>query len=141
MKQLCIALLFTVWATASFAQSVAEKEVAKKVEELSAAILHPSKEVLTALVADELTYGHSGGKVQNKQQFVDDLVNGPFHFLTLEATNQTISVAGDNAMVRHTLSFDFSNNGTNGHLNVGNLLVWKKIKGNWKLLARQAYKL
>ena len=137
---LCVLLIVALQYNVR-AQSSDERAVAQKTEMLGQAILHPDKAILTDLTCDELSYGHSGGKVQNKTQFVDDLVNGSFHFLTLDITDQTIVMAGKEAIVRQTMNFDFSNNGTTGHLKVGNMLVWKKVKKQWKLLARQAFKI
>lgn len=88
-----------------------------------------------------MSYGHSGGKVQNKAEFVEDLLHDTFDFLTVNTSNQKIMVSGKNAIVRHTFTAKASNAGTPVDLNIGNLLVWRKENGQWKLLARQAFRL
>lgn len=139
--------LFTIIALMAFsvitvkAQSKDEKAVALVVEKLNKAIVDPEKGLLESIASEGLSYGHSGGKVQNKAQFVDDLVNGAFNFSSVNALDQTISISGDNAIVRHTLVAKATNAGVPTDIRIGNVLVWRKESGQWKLLARQAFKL
>ncbi len=118
-----------------------EAAVAAAVDTLNKGILDPEQGLLENIASDALSYGHSGGKVQNKAEFVDDLVNGSFDFETVEISDQTISVSGDNAIVRHVFTSKATNAGAPVDLKIGNLLVWRKENGQWKLLARQAFKL
>jgi len=117
-----------------------EMAVAAAVDSLNKGILDPEQNLLENIASDALSYGHSGGKVQNKAEFVDDLVNGSFDFQSVNTANQTISVSGDNAIVRHTFTAKATNAGAPVDLNIGNVLVWRKESGQWKLLARQAFK-
>jgi hypothetical protein len=139
--------LFTIIALMAFsvitvkAQSKDEKAVALVVEKLNKAIVDPEKGLLESIASEGLSYGHSGGKVQNKAQFVDDLVNGAFNFSSVNALDQTISISGDNAIVRHTLVAKATNAGVPTDIRIGNVMVWRKESGQWKLLARQAFKL
>ena len=123
------------------AQSKDQKAVALVVEKLNKAIVDPEKGLLESIASEGLSYGHSGGKVQNKAQFVDDLVNGAFNFSSVNALDQTISISGDNAIVRHTLVAKATNAGVPTDIRIGNVMVWRKESGQWKLLARQAFKL
>ena len=117
-----------------------ESAVAAAVDSLNKGILDPEQKLLENIASEALSYGHSGGKVQNKAEFVDDLVNGSFDFQTVNIANQTIKVDGDNAIVRHTFTANATNAGAPVELNIGNLLVWRKEGGQWKLIARQAFK-
>jgi hypothetical protein len=60
----------------SYAQSADEKEIAAKVEMLRKALITPDKKALEDLVADDLSYGHSTGLVEDKAAFIDALVKG-----------------------------------------------------------------
>lgn len=136
--------LFVLFALSAFtvsAQSKHEKAVAAAVETLNQGILDPEKSLLENIASNELSYGHSGGKVQNKSEFVEDLLHGTFDFLTVNTTDQKIIISGKNAIVRHIFIAKATNAGTPVDLRIGNLLVWKKEHGQWKLLARQAFKL
>lgn len=115
--------------------------VAAAVDSLNKGILDPEKILLENIASDDLSYGHSGGKVENKAEFVDGLLNGPFDFVTVSTSEQTIKLSGNNAIVRHIFSAKATNAGAPVDLRIGMLLVWKKENGDWKLLTRQAFKI
>lgn len=123
------------------AQNKEEAAVTAAVENLRKAMIDGDKTGLQNLTADQLSYGHSSGKVEDKATFVDNIVTGKSDFVTIDLTNQTIAVAGDAAIVRHTLSATTNDNGKPGTVNLNILLIWQKQKGQWKLLARQAVKI
>lgn len=118
-----------------------EAAVAAAVDTLNKGILDPEQSLLENIASEGLSYGHSGGKIQNKAEFVEDLLHGAFDFQSVDILDQTISVSGDNAIVRHIFTAKATNAGAPVDLKIGNLLVWRKENGQWKLLARQAYKL
>jgi hypothetical protein len=137
---LIIAIFMFVF-TNIFAQSKSEQAVATAVSSLHNNVVNPDRKVLDILVSDALSYGHSGGKVENKDQFIDFLFNGPFKFTSINTTDQTIQVSGKNAVVRHIFIGKATNDGVPTDIRLGNMMVWCKENGQWKLLARQAFKL
>ncbi|SHE54757.1 protein of unknown function [Arenibacter palladensis] len=117
-------------------------EVQQAVSIFNEAMVNPTVELMDGLCADELTYGHSSGLIQNKAEFIDDIVNGPFDFLSLEAADQSIHISGNTAIVRHIFLAKGTNAGEAADVRIGNVQVYQKDKqGKLKLLARQAYKL
>ena len=123
-------------ATASSASP--EQAVAAAAEKLRVAMIDPTPAALTALVADDLSYGHSGGRVDTKDSFIGDLIAGKSDFVTIAITDQTIKVVGNTAIVRHTLTADTNDSGKPGKVQIKILGVWQQQGGQWKLLARQA---
>ena len=115
--------------------------VAEAVSALTKAMLTPDKAKLEALTADQLSYGHSSGKVEDKATFVDVVASKKTVYKSIELSKQTIAVAGNDAIVRHAWE---SESGTgDGKWNVskiGVLQVWQKQASGWRLLARQAFK-
>ncbi|WP_423146375.1 nuclear transport factor 2 family protein [Rubrolithibacter danxiaensis] len=137
-----VLILFVISGVTATAQTKDEKEVAAAVEVLKQGIVNADRNILESIAADELVYGHSSGKVQNKAEFVEEIVSGkPLDYITVDLLDQTIKVAGETAIVRHIFTSQISNNGTPGNLKIGNMLIWQKQHGKWKLLARQAYKM
>ena len=113
--------------------------VATAAERLRLAMIDPTQANLSALVADDLSYGHSGGKVDTKASFIADLLSGASDFVTITITDQTIKVLDGNvAIVRHTLAADSNDSGKPGKVLIKILGVWQKQGGQWKLIARQA---
>ncbi|SDK20064.1 protein of unknown function [Catalinimonas alkaloidigena] len=142
MKNLLALLLIVVLASCS-AQSQNNEEAALEdaVEQLRTAMVDANQAQLETLASDELTYGHSSGRVENKSEFVSALVNGSSDFVSMELEDQTVMVSGDTGIVRHILSGETNDNGKPGNVRIGVMLVWQKQGSDWKLLARQAYKL
>jgi hypothetical protein len=134
-------LLLSVFAAPVLAQSKDEQAVAAAVESLRKALIDPEKATLDALVADELTYGHSNGNLQDKAAFEEALLNKSSDFVTIDLTNQTVKVVGNTAWVRHTLTATTNDGGKPGNAHLSVLTVWVKQKGQWRLLARQAVKI
>lgn len=139
---LSLLLLVFFFSTTITAQSKQEKAVAAAVEALRKAMVDADKATLEKLSHDSLSYGHSGGKVESKGSFVENIVNGNSDFVTIDLTGQTIYVSGKTAIVRHRLSATTKDKGKEpGTVNLAILSVWEKDKKEWKMLARQAVKL
>ncbi|MBK9336287.1 MAG: glycoside hydrolase family 88 protein [Lewinellaceae bacterium] len=116
--------------------------VAHAVEMLRQALLSGDRTALENITARELTYGHSSGKIENKTDFVEQLASGRSDFTEINFSEQTISVVGQTATVRHILSAATNDAGKGpGTVRLAVLLVWVKQQDDWKLLARQAVKI
>ena len=120
--------------------SASDKEVATAVDHLTQAMLHKDIAGLKALTADSLTYGHSSGKIQDKAAFISDIETGKSAFKTLEMQNQTITVTGDVALVRHHFSAQAIKGDEIIPTEIENFQIWQKLKGKWLLVGRQAFK-
>ena len=125
----------------SFSQTKDEKEVADAVEQLRTGMINGDKTVLEKLTAEKLSYGHSSGHIDDKKEFVEKLSSGASDFVTIELTEQTISISDKVAIVRHTLNAKTNDGGKPGEAHLKVILIWQKQKGGWKLLARQAIKI
>jgi len=132
-------LLLTITIGAS-AQSKDETDVAAVVEKLRKAMVDGDKKELEDVVSDKLSYGHSGGHVEGKAEFVEKIVTGKSDFVTIDLSDQTISISGNTAVVRHKLEAKTNDNGKPGDVHLLVLLVFQKEHKHWKLLARQAVK-
>ncbi len=132
-------ILLTSSVLSLSAQSKDEKDVAAAVEKLNRAMVDPEKSFLESIVSEGLSYGHSGGIVQNKNVFIDDLINGAFNFSSISPINQTISITGTIAIVRNILVAKATDSGVPTDLRIGNAMAWRKENGVWKLLVRQAF--
>lgn len=137
MKNIGAFIVLIILTNLTYAQSRDETEVSKAVETLRKGMLDGDRKLLESITASELTYGHSSGVMEDKAAFVEALASGKSDFTKLELTNQTIKIVGNTSLVRHELHGEI---GT-GPIHLGVLLVWQKQKNEWKLLARQAFRL
>ncbi|GKX51464.1 nuclear transport factor 2 family protein [Budvicia aquatica] len=143
MKKLLGAALFSLLLSGTcFAQSAETKAVTDAVESMRQAMVSAKKAELEKVGSPALSYGHSSGRIENNAEFVDAIVTGKSTFVTLDLKDQTVQVDGDVAIIRHIMEAKTNDSGKPGEVRIGVMLVMKKDKaGEWKLLARQAYKL
>lgn len=115
--------------------------VTQAVAALTKAMLTADKAQLEALTADQLSYGHSSGAIQDKADFVNVITAKKTVYKSIELSKQTVAIAGNDAIVRH--AWESESGAGDGKWNVskiGVLQVWQKQGANWRLLARQAFK-
>ncbi|WP_069660435.1 nuclear transport factor 2 family protein [Arcticibacter eurypsychrophilus] len=123
-------------------QSKEEASLVAAIEIFRTGVVNADQDLLESITDTDLVYGHSSGKVQNKAEFIDEIMSGkPLDYATVELSDQTIKISDHIAVVRHIFSAQIINNGVAGNLKIGNMLIWKEKLGKWKLLARQAYKI
>lgn len=122
-----------------FAQTAAMAAVDQAGETLRKLMIDPDRAALERIFADQLNYGHSDGRVQSKAEFTDALVNGKSVFKSISLSGQTISFAGDIAIVRHRFDADAVSNGVPARPHIRVLQVWQKQGDAWRLLVRQAH--
>ena len=138
---LALAVPAFVAGTAALAQSTDAAAVDKAVAELREAMLTADRAKLTALLSDQMSYGHSAGRLETKAQFLDVVAGKKTLYKSIVFTDATTSVVGNNAIVRHVMAVETEADGKPATAKVGALLVWVKDGGSWKLLARQAFRL
>jgi ketosteroid isomerase-like protein len=122
------------------AASADEAAVAQAVEALRKAILEQDKTTLEALTAEQLSYGHSGGRVETKAEFIEGVMNRKSLLKSLMLSDHTIAIVGNDAIARHTWASESETDGKPTSTKIGVLQVWQKQGGAWKLLARQAFR-
>lgn len=141
MMRILIVLTFFSITTLASAQSKAEKQVAAAVTQLKEALISGDRELLDAITSEQLHYGHSNGRLEDKTSFLEALVSGRSDFISIDLSDQSIVVKGKTATVRHNLKADIIDNGVPNTIQLHILTVWIKEKGKWKLLARQSAKI
>jgi hypothetical protein len=123
------------------AEAGEEALLTQSIEALRKAMLAKDKGEFEKLCADELTYGHSSGKTENKAEFITGAISPKWHWKSLEFVPATMKVVGDIGIARVTMNGVYEvEGGKVSSINDSVLMVWRWQEGQWKLLARQAYK-
>ena len=146
MKKVLLAavtLLIALFTTAqpALAQSGEEAAVAQAVESLRAAMFARDVKQFEALISENVSYGHSAGRIEDKKLFIKNALANKSMMKSLTFTDQTVKVTGSHAVVRNTYNGVSELDGKTNTTKIGVLLVWSKEAGDWKLYARQAYRL
>lgn len=131
----------TITATEKSPQ-MSREEVKGVIEELNKAFINADKQVLEAYCAEQLTYGHSNGLIQNKDEFIDDLVNGPYDFTSVASPDLSIQIIKKTAIARFTFLAEAIKEKEMINIRLGCIQVFQQLdNGEIKLIARQGFKL
>ena len=141
LSALVFFMSFAGAALSAHAQSNEEANVAQAMESLRKAMVAKDAKQFEALVSENVSYGHSAGRIENKKEFIAAALANKSVLKSLTFTDQTIKVTGDKAVVRNTYNGVSELDGKTNTTTIGVLLVWNKEGDTWRLYARQAYRL
>ena len=123
------------------AQAAEEAAVADNVETLRKALLEANKAKLEQVASAQISYGHSDGRVETKEQFINGVMTRKQVVKSLAFPELKVAVVGNAAIARHIYLAESELEGKPTTTRIGALQVWQKQDGGWKLLARQGFRL
>lgn len=136
--KLIFLLIFSALSFPSFSQAKKEKEVTAAVERLRLAMISGNRGDLENIASEKLQYGHSGGKVEHKKDFVETIASGSSDFVTCDFSDVQTTLSKHTAIVSLKLDAKTNDNNNPGEVHMRLMTTWEKRKGKWRLLARQA---
>ena len=123
------------------ADAADEAAVTQSVETLRKALLEADKVKLEQVASAQISYGHSDGRVENKEKFINGVMTRKQVVKSLAFPELKVSVVGNAAIARHIYLAESELAGKATTTRIGALQVWQKQDGGWKLLARQGFRL
>jgi hypothetical protein len=118
-----------------------EAAVTQSVEILRRALLEADKAKLEQVASAQISYGHSDGRVETKEQLINAVMTRKQVVKSLAFPELKVSVVGNAAIARHIYLSESERDGKATTTRIGALQVWQKQDGDWKLLARQGFRL
>jgi ketosteroid isomerase-like protein len=118
-----------------------EAAVTENVEILRKGLLEGDRTKLEQVTAGQISYGHSDGRVETKEQFIHAVMTRKQVVKSLAFPELKVAVVGDAAIARHIYLAESELEGKQTTTRIGALQVWQKQNGSWKLLARQGFRL
>lgn len=98
--------------------------------------------VLAKLLAENASYGHSNGAIENKREMIQNAMANTSTFPGFRMEHASVQIDGTTAIARHELKArSVDQQGKEGVLHLSVLQTWMKKNGVWLLVARQAVKL
>jgi ketosteroid isomerase-like protein len=136
-----LALAAPTLIRSAMAATADETAVREAVEALRKATIAQDKAKLEALFADQLSYSHSDGRVEDKAKVINGMMTRKSTIKSLEWPDLTVAITGNTAVVRHLYVSQSELDGKVTNTKIGILQVWQKQDGGWKLLARAGIRL
>ncbi len=97
---------------------------------------------LEKLFATSLSYVHSSGKIESREEAIRGIVNNRSRYTKTGSGLYSVSEQVDSMVVNQEYrATEKKEDGTESALNLSIELVWIKEKGDWKLARRQATKI
>jgi ketosteroid isomerase-like protein len=135
-------LVVTGLITEGAAQAGDRVEQVKEAErERFAAMVAPDLEALSAALADDLTYAHSNGTVQDKPALLAALSSGDLDYLSLKPREQDVRLEGRLAVVTGVADVRVVVEGRELSVVLRYTDVYRRSAGRWQLIAWQSTRL
>lgn len=99
------------------------------------AMLDADLAVLDELCAPELSYAHSSGARDTKEQYLHKVHSGYYVYRRVEHPVERVAVVGDTAVVVGRMTSDLDVDGVPKTIDNLALAVWVRVGGSWRLLA------
>ena len=140
MKKLLFGSLVLFLFNSSFAQ-IDSIGLKKAMQQLDKALLQKDENVLISVLHDDLSFGHSNGWIQSKNDILSDFASGKLTYNKFENNSSSIvKISKEYATVKTNTNAEGEVNGTAFKLTLHIMQFWIKTKKGWQLIARQSAK-
>jgi Domain of unknown function (DUF4440) len=140
MKKIVIAFLIFGFVNSSFAQidSVGLKYA---MQQLDKALLQKDENALQTVLHKEVSYGHSNGWIQSKNDILNDFNSGKLTYNKIQNNSSAIvNISKKYATVKTNTNAEGVVNEIAFKLTLHVMQFWIKTKKGWQLIARQSAK-
>ena len=122
------------------AQAPAAEQAVRQAEDRRIkAMIDDDFATLEAVLADDLTYGHSSGVVDTKASYIETLRSGKTKYLTFDRAPSVVRLYGDTAIV--TGAATLSLRGQPAPFTLRYTLAYVLREGQWRMVAWQSTRL
>ena len=90
---------------------------------------------LDDLLADDLIYVHSKGKMDNEKTFLEGLTSGRSKYKKIESVEMKARQVGELVLIDGRVNVTVETNGQSNDLDLTYLDVWAKRAGKWQMVS------
>ena len=91
------------------------------------------REVLEQLLADDLTYVHTSGRVETKSQFINSIASGEILYRSIDREDVQVRIYGATAVVTGLANVTVELRGRVEHLRIRFIDVYVRQNGHWNI--------
>ena len=137
MRKFLPALLLLLIAVPGLSQETGHP-VVDRMKRLHQMMIEP-RFYIDQYLHDHLSYGHSNGWIQNKNEFVGDM-GKKITYHSFKEDSIAVTIDKREAHIRFVADIEATMNGVKSKFHLRVMEVWIKKNRSWKLYARQAFK-
>ena len=138
-----LTLLFCLFFFVGFCQTYSKKEKALliQVSKLDSLMENNNSKILE-LFSDDVSFGHSNGWLQNKDDFKKDFESGKVKYQSVKQTElKELKIKNKFANIRRIIAVKGLYKNETFEMKLSVLEFWIQQKGIWKLWSRQSVKI
>ena len=138
-----LTLLFCLFFFVGFSQTYSKKEKALliQVSKLDSLMENNNSKILE-LFSDDVSFGHSNGWIQNKDDFKKDFESGKVKYQSVKQTElKELKIKNKFANIRRIIAVKGLYKNETFEMKLSVLEFWIQQKGIWKLWSRQSVKI
>jgi ketosteroid isomerase-like protein len=125
----------------SMTDDQAQREVQEADDRRVAALLAKDYNAVAALLSDKLVYHHASGKVDDKDSYLTQFLDGRVAFLAAHRDQVTIDIVGETAICHGIARNDLDVEGRRISAATRFFSVWAREDGRWVMVAWSSAKL
>lgn len=137
---LAVCLLLPAGSGMAFAQTPEEAIRAADARRI-AAIVDAEPGALSSLLSQDLTYTHSTGQVENKEQFLAGISSGKLDYQAIQPSEVQIRIYGNTAVMTGRAEVKVNAEGKDLALALRFTSVWVQGESGWRMAAWQSTRL
>ena len=135
-------LTFIVLSSQSMAQNESYREIENHILELEGkrfqAMIEVDTVILDSILADELTYTHTNGWLQTKEELMSTLESGELNYTSAITNDVVVRTYETSAIVTGTASMKVESQEKEYNLRISFIDVYVKKNGYWQMVAWQS---
>ena len=105
------------------------------------ALLKGDRAVLETVLADDLTYGHTDGRIDTKQKLLSALESGRATYRNYQGSTPNVRIQGDTAVINGAAELETLAQNKPVPISIRYLAVYQKRGDTWQLVAYQSTRL
>lgn len=140
LRKISILLFLCLLTNVFFAQSKLEKKLADLEKLRFEAMEKKDVAFLEMVLADEVTYGHSNGLIEDRATHLKNITSAGIIYEKMEPLEMDIRTFRKSAVINGLIRVKGKYKGTDFDIQLRYTDVYQKQKGKWKLVAWQSVK-
>ena len=147
-RMACSVLLILLPVLAAAQASQPSQDVVKIADEVRAAdskrlvaMVRADVAELGTLLGEELTYTHSSGQMENREEFLASISSGKLDYQSIDRTEDQVRIYGNTAVVSGRTDVKLKAEGKDLVLPLRFTSMWVKGEKGWRMVAYQSTRL
>ena len=132
--------IFSLWINSAFTQTKLEKHLTQLEHLRFEAMEQKDLAFLETVLADEVTYGHSNGLMEDRAKHLEHIISADIVYEIMDPLEMDIRTYRKSAVINGLIRVKGQYKGTDFDIKLRYTDVYQKQKRKWKLVAWQSVK-